>query len=268
MGLVVLGSPEGEPKVFVVAFMPLRSLPRGGSCPDTAACPTSCRLRGAVLPPPTSALISHPGTHPLPAFVVALHATTSPAGCSFANFASVRVGTRSSTASPRSRPPRSPRHPPASSLSTSRRLVPPSVAQQHDLPAHEWPSALPPLLSLCSSAPRSTRCDKNAPRTAATAPPDKTLPGSPPAPGTCRKQTAARLSVRALSGVAETPSSWPCLLSTLPPPPALREIPLHSRQSPLAAIRSALRRPNSASATSHPETHTGGCLRSAGCTSS
>jgi hypothetical protein len=36
---VVLGSPAGEPKVFAWAFMLPRSLPRGGSCPDTAACP-------------------------------------------------------------------------------------------------------------------------------------------------------------------------------------------------------------------------------------
>jgi hypothetical protein len=76
---VVLGSPEGEPKVFAWAIMLSRSHPRGDSCPDTAACPTSCRRRGAVLPPPTSALTFHPGTHPLPAFFVALHATTSPA---------------------------------------------------------------------------------------------------------------------------------------------------------------------------------------------
>ena len=52
---MVLGSPEGEPKVFAGVFMLLRSLPRGGSCPDTAACPTSCRLRDAVLLLPASA---------------------------------------------------------------------------------------------------------------------------------------------------------------------------------------------------------------------
>jgi len=51
---VVLGSPEGQPKVFAGVFMLLPSLPRGGSCPDTA-CPTSCRLRDAVLLLPASA---------------------------------------------------------------------------------------------------------------------------------------------------------------------------------------------------------------------
>ncbi len=105
------------------------------------------------------------------------------------------------------------------------------------------PSASPPLLSRCSSAPPSTRCDKNAPRTAGL--PDKTPRGFPPIPNTCRKQTAARLSVRALSGATEMPSSSLCLPSTLPLLPALR-------------------RPSSASTTSHPETHTGAGLRSDG----
>lgn len=51
---MVLGFPEGEPRVFVGAIMPLRSLASGGSYPDSAACPTLCLPHGAVLPPPTS----------------------------------------------------------------------------------------------------------------------------------------------------------------------------------------------------------------------
>jgi hypothetical protein len=46
--LLVRGSPEGEPKVFVRAFMPLRSLRRDGSYRDSAACPTSYRPRDAT----------------------------------------------------------------------------------------------------------------------------------------------------------------------------------------------------------------------------
>jgi hypothetical protein len=79
--------------------MPLRSRPRDGLCPDSDACPTSCRPRRAALLLPTSTQTSHPETHPPSAFFVALHATTSPAGCSFANIASVLAETHSSTAS-------------------------------------------------------------------------------------------------------------------------------------------------------------------------
>jgi hypothetical protein len=43
----------------------------------------------------------------------------------------------------------------------------------HDLLAHESLSTSPPLLSLCSWGPPSTRCGENAPRTVATALPDK-----------------------------------------------------------------------------------------------
>src|SRR5208283_1806182 len=235
----MLGSPEGEPKVFAWSLMRLRSLRLGGSCPDSAACPTSCRPHGAVWLRPTSALISHPGTHPPLAFFVALHATTVPVGCSFANSANARAGTCSSTASLRSRPAPAPRHPPASSLSVSRPPVPPSGVRRRDLPARESLSASPLLPSPCSLAPRSTRYGKNAPRTAATAPPDKTPRGFPPAPDTCPRRTAAPLSARALSGAAEMLSSSPCLLSILPLLPALRENPLHSRQSPPAATRCA-----------------------------
>ena len=82
---MVLGSPEGEPKACSRVFMPLRSLPKGGSYPDTASCPSSCRRRVAVLLPPTSAPTCHRGMPPPPAFFVALHATTSPRGCSQAS---------------------------------------------------------------------------------------------------------------------------------------------------------------------------------------
>src|ERR1700692_3219060 len=126
MGLV-LGSPEGEPKVFVWAFMPLRSLLRGGSCPGSGAYPTSCRLRGVVLLLPASALTCRREMRPPPAFFVALRAAIVPVGCSSAGTASARVETCSSTASLRSRPAPAPQHPPASSLSVSRRLVPLSV---------------------------------------------------------------------------------------------------------------------------------------------
>jgi hypothetical protein len=136
---------------------------------------------------------------------------------------------------------------------------------RRDLPARESLSASPPLLSICSSAPPSTHCDKNAPRTAATVLPDKILPGSPPTPSTCRKQTTARPSIRALSGVAKMPSSSPCLPSRLPLPPILPENPLHSQQSPPATTHSALRRPSRASTTDRPEKHTGGGPRSACC---
>ncbi len=80
---MVLGSPEGEPKVFARAFMPLRSLRPSGSCPDTAARPISCRPRGEGLPLPTSTPTCRRETHPQPAFFIALHATISPADCSF-----------------------------------------------------------------------------------------------------------------------------------------------------------------------------------------
>ena len=84
-------------------FMPLRSLPQGGSCPDSDACPTSCRPRGAVLLPPASAPTCHRETHPQPAFSVALHVATVLADCWSANSASARAETHSSTASLRSR---------------------------------------------------------------------------------------------------------------------------------------------------------------------
>jgi hypothetical protein len=116
----VLGSPEGEPKVFAGAFMPLRSFAPGGSCPDTAACPNSCRPHAAVLPPPALTLTSHLEMLPRPAFFVALHAATSPAGCWFANSASARVERCSSTASLHSRQPRSPPHPPVSNFGSWR----------------------------------------------------------------------------------------------------------------------------------------------------
>src|SRR6266702_4115567 len=244
--------------------MLLRSLPRAGSYPSSDACPTSCRPRGATVQPPASAPICHREMLPPLAFFAALRAATSPAGCSSADSASARAETHSSTASLRSRPAPAPRHPPTSSLSASRLLARPSAVPPRDLPVRESPSASLPLLSPCSSAPPSTRCDKNAPRTAATALPDKIHRGFPPAPNTCRKRIAARLSVHALSGAAEMPSNSPCLPSSLPLLPALRENPLHSRQSPPAATRCALRRPNSASATSRPDTHTGGGLRSVG----
>src|SRR5208337_1512256 len=135
--------------------------------------------------------------------------------------ASAHAGTCSSTASLRSRRQSVRRHPLASSLSTSRRLVPPSVAPPHDLPAREWPSASPPLLSPCLWVLRSTHCSKSAPYSAATVLPDKTHRGFSPAPGTCPRQTGARPSARVPSGAAEMLSSWPCLLSTLRPPPEL-----------------------------------------------
>src|SRR5208283_2732766 len=132
MGLVVLGSPEGEPKVFAGALMLLRSLPTAGSCPGSDACPTSCRPHDAVWPLPASAPTCHREMLQPLAFFAVLLATVSPAGCSFANFASARVGTRSSTTSLRSRPPPAPRHPPVSSLSVSRLPVPPSAAPPRD----------------------------------------------------------------------------------------------------------------------------------------
>jgi len=75
---VVLGSPEGEPKVFVWAVMPLRSFPIGGSCPDTAACPSSCRPRDATWQPPASTPISHPEMLPPLAFFAAPLAAAVP----------------------------------------------------------------------------------------------------------------------------------------------------------------------------------------------
>jgi hypothetical protein len=139
--------------------MPLRSLPSGGSCPCSAACPTSCRPDGAVLPPPASTPTCHLETLPPPAFFAVLHATTVPVDCSFANSASALAGTRSSTAF-------------LLSLFVHAR------------------QRRPPLLSLCSWARPSIRCDKNAPRTTATALPGRTPPGFPPAPSTCLRRTA------------------------------------------------------------------------------
>src|ERR1700722_9859821 len=195
--------------------MPLRSLPQGGSCPDSDACPTSCRPRGAVLLPPASAPTCHRETHPQHAFFVALHVATVPADCWCANSASAPAETHSSTTSLQSlcahaRPRR-----PTSYPSTWRPPVLLSAGPPHDLPARGSLSASPPLLSSCWSVLPSTRCDKNAPHTAATALPDKTPRGSPPPPDTCPRQIAARPLARALSNAAETPSNWPCLLSTL-----------------------------------------------------
>jgi hypothetical protein len=134
---VVLGSPEGPPKVFAGVFMLLRSLQRGGSCPDSGVCPTLCRPRDAVLLPPASAPTCHQETHPPPAFFVALHAASVPAGCSFVGTASAHLGTHSGTASRRFRSTPARRHPPVSSLSASQRLVPLSAVRLRDLPAHE-----------------------------------------------------------------------------------------------------------------------------------
>jgi len=106
--------PRGEPKLFALTFMPLRSLRPGGSCPDSGACPTSCRRRGAVWLPPASAPTCHRGTLLPLAFFVALRAASVPAGYSFASTASARAGTRSSTGSPRSRPAPVLRHRPVS----------------------------------------------------------------------------------------------------------------------------------------------------------
>src|SRR6516162_2287439 len=152
--------------------------------------------------------------------------------------------------------------------SASRLPVRLSAARPRDLPGREWPSASRPLLSLCWSAPRSTPCDKNAPCTSATALRDKTPRGSPPVPGTCQKQTAARPSAHALSSAAETLSNWPCLPSSLPPPPVLREIPRHLRPSPPTAKHCAPRHPSCASTTNHRGTPMHGCPRSPGCATS
>src|ERR1700757_1112481 len=130
--------------------MLLRSLPRGGSYPDTAAYPSSCRRRAVVLPQPALTPTCHPGTLPPPAFFAAPRAATSPVGCWSADSASAHVETCSNTASLQSLFARARRRPPISSLSVSRRLVLLSAVPPCDLPAHEWPSASPPLLSLCS----------------------------------------------------------------------------------------------------------------------
>lgn len=122
-----------------------------------------------------------------------------------------------------------------------RRLGPLSAVPLRDLPARESLSTSPQLPSPCLWAPLSTRCDKNAPGTAATAPPDKIQRGFPPDPGTCPRRTAAHPSARALSNAAETMSSWPCLPSFRTSPPQLRFSRNPSRNT------------------------TGGCLRSAGC---
>src|SRR5215472_9679126 len=210
--------PEGEPKVVAGVFMPLRSLPPNDSYPCSGACPTSSPPRSAIAPRPASAPICHRETRLRLAFFAGLPAAVVLEDYSFAGSASARSENHSSTASLRSRPLQSRRHRPASSLST-------------------WP----PLLSLCWWVPLSIRCDKNAPCTAATTLPDRTLPGSPPSLNTYRKQTAAHPSNHVLSGAAGTPSNSPCLPSILRPPPALREIPRRSHRSPPTAIRSALR---------------------------
>src|SRR5215472_8856020 len=172
--------PEGEPKVVAGVFMPLRSLPPNDSYPCSGACPTSSPPRSAIAPRPASAPICHRETRLRLAFFAGLPAAVVLEDYSFAGSASARSENHSSTASLRSRPLQSRRHRPASSLSTSPPLARPSAGPQRDLPAHEWPSTWPPLLSLCWWVPLSIRCDKNAPCTAATTLPDRTLPGSPP----------------------------------------------------------------------------------------
>src|ERR1700722_2248047 len=253
MGLVVvvLGSPEGEPKFVSRAFMPLHSLLLDGSYPDSAACPTSCRPHDAAARQPASTRTSHPGRLPRPGFVVVPHAGYVPADYSFADTASARAETGSSTGSLRSPGAPTQPHPPASSPSASLPPARPSAAPPRGLPARGWPSASPLLPSPCSWVPPSIRCDKNAPRSAATTLPGKTPPSSPPTPGTYRKRTVEHQPARALSSAVEKPSSWPCLPWPLPLLPALRESLPHSRRSPLAATHSAPRRPNSASAIAH-----------------
>src|SRR5271169_51858 len=216
--------------------MPLRSLRPGGSCPDTGVCPTSCRPHGAVWLLPASVPTCHLETLPPLAFSVVLHAEYAPEDCSFAETASARVGKHSRTVFLRSRFAPVPRHSPVSFLSVSPPLVLPSGGQQLGLPARDWPSASRPLLSPCSSAPPSTRCDKNAPCTAATGLPDRTPPDFPLTPNSCRKQIAGCPSARVLSNAAEMLSSWPYLPSTLPRPLILPEIPLRSPQSPPGSI--------------------------------
>jgi hypothetical protein len=131
---VVLVSLKGKLKVLVRTFMPLHSLPLDGSCLDTVGCPTSCRLHGAVWPPPTSVLICHPGTLPPPAFFVELHAEYVPEGCWFAAIASAHVERHSRIASPRFRLAPDLQHSPVSSLSVSLLLVLPSGGPPRRLP--------------------------------------------------------------------------------------------------------------------------------------
>src|SRR5579862_1313796 len=208
--------------------MPLRWLRPSDSYPGSVACPIGCRLRDVIAPPLTSALTCRREKLLRLEFFDVPRARDAPVGCSSADSASARAEMRSSTTSLRFHSPPALLHRPVSSLSVSLRLVRPSVVPRRDLPAHESLSASPPLLSPCWLAPPSTRCDKNAPHTAATSLPDKTPPDSPPAPNTCRKRKAARPAVHAPSGAAERLSNSPYLPSILPSPPALREILPHS----------------------------------------
>jgi hypothetical protein len=150
--------------------MPLRSLLLAGSCPDTAACPSSCRRRAAVL-----------GREHQRRFPIRKRSCRSRSSSHFAQQSLQRV-VRSQT------PPvftwkgvvvqlqfrlaHARQRRLASSLSASRRLARLCVGQPRDLPARESLSASPPLPSPCSSVPPSTHSDKNAPRTAVTTLPD------------------------------------------------------------------------------------------------
>jgi len=96
---------------------------------------------------------------------------------------------------------------------------------------------------------------------AATAFPDKTSRDSTPVPGTCRKQTAARLSARALQVPQKRCPTSLVLLRYFRQPNTSRN-PSLLRQSPPVATRCALRRPNCASTTTLRETSTDGSPRS------
>jgi hypothetical protein len=146
--------------------MPLGSLPPDSLFPGSAACPTSCPLHGAVALRPRSRLISHPGTRPPLAFFVAPRAAIAPVGCSFADSASARAETRSSTASLRS-------HSPIAAASTNfisfrfSATCSASAVLRRDPPTREWPSANSPRhLSETNSrtpfSPRSFRYRRNA----------------------------------------------------------------------------------------------------------
>jgi hypothetical protein len=146
--------------------MPLGSLPPDSLFPGSAACPTSCPLHGPVALRPRSRLISHPGTRPPLAFFVAPRAAIAPVGCSFADSASARAETRSSTASLRS-------HSPIAAASTNfisfrfSATCSASAVLRRDPPTREWPSAISPRhLSETNSrtpfSPRSFRYRRNA----------------------------------------------------------------------------------------------------------
>jgi hypothetical protein len=123
--------------------------------PGSAACPTSCWLHDAISPRPALGLICRPATLPLLASRAVLLSAAVPENYSFVGTASARAGTRSSTASLRCPQSLSLRHRPASSPGA---LRPPSVHTS----------------------------GKNAPRIAATAPPDKIHRRFPPDPSTSR----------------------------------------------------------------------------------